>query len=379
MRAASSRSSERARLRARPRRSHDSSYTVWVTSPDDTPDSRPRFAARFEDRIHRRQARRAIKRGKRPSVIPYIGYGTVGWVRVLGRVLYLRPDTSEHSRFRPDVEEVSRVRGWRTFTSVYVPYQRVQVLVDGVPVTEVMADRGGVIDAIVPVALEPGWHTVTMQTEEGEAAHAPVKIVDPQARLGVISDVDDTILITALPKPFVAAWNSFVLDENARRATPGMPVLLDHLASAHSSAPVVYLSTGAWNAAPALSRFLARNLYPMGPLLLTDWGPTHDRWFRSGKEHKWRELRRLAREFPEVRWILIGDDGQHDETLYREFASEHPDKVAAVAIRQLSVGQAVLAGGRSKASLHHEASGVPWVYGPDGATLSEELGKLGLL
>ena len=354
-------------------------YTGSVTSPDDLPDSRPRFAARFEDRFHRRRAKRAIKRGKTPSVIPYIGYGTTEWVRVLGRVLYLRPDTSEHSRFRPDVEEVSRVRGWRTFTSLYVPYQRVSVIVDGEAVAEVVADRGGVVDSIVPIKLPAGWHTITLQVSDGEAAHAPVKIMDPSATLGVLSDVDDTILITALPKPFVAAWNSFVLDENARRATPGMPVLYDRLTTTHPGSPFVYLSTGAWNAAPALSRFLARNLYPMGPLLLTDWGPTHDRWFRSGREHKQRELKRLAREFPAVRWILIGDDGQHDEALYHEFAIEHPGNVAAVAIRQLSVGQAVLAGGRSKARLHHDESGIPWVYGPDGATLSEELRKLGLL
>ena len=55
---------------------------------------------------------------------------------------------------------------------------------------------------------------------------------------------------------------------------------------AHPGAPVIYLSTGAWNVAPTLTRFLSRNLYPAGPLLLTDWGPTHDRWFRSGREHK---------------------------------------------------------------------------------------------
>ena len=348
-------------------------------TPRELPDDRPQFAARIEDRIHRFRAKRAVAKGKVPSVIPYIGYGTTRSIRVLGRVLYLRPESREHTRFRPDVAEVSRVRGWRTFTSLAVPNQRVRVSIDGEPVTEVIADRGGVIDAQVAVALEPGWHTVTLTTDHAEAAHAPVIVVNPDATVGVISDVDDTILITALPKPFVAAWNSFVLDEHARSATPGMAVMLDHFVVHHPGAPVIYLSTGAWNAAPALSRFLSRNLYPMGPLLLTDWGPTHDRWFRSGKEHKRRELRRVTAEFPHIKWLLIGDDGQHDETLYHEFASEYPERVAAVAIRQLSVGEAVLAGGRSKARLHKTTSGVPWVYGPDGATLREELAKIGLL
>lgn len=279
--------------------------------------------------------------------------------------------------------QVARVRGWRSFTSVHVPHHPVSVLIDGKPVTEVASDRGGVIDHVIPVNLSPGWHTITLQAGgpggASGSADAPVYIVDPEARFGLLSDVDDTILNTALPKPFVAAWNSFVVDEHARTSTPGMPVLYDHLLAEHPGSPVIYLSTGAWNVAPALSRFLERNLYPMGSLLLTDWGPTTDRWFRSGKEHKLRELDRLAKEFPNIKWVLVGDDGQHDEELYQRFATAHPQNVAAVAIRQLSVGQAVLAGGRSKARLHRTVSGVPWVYGPDGAVLREEFRKLGLV
>lgn len=318
-------------------------------------------------------------------MIPYIGYGTTAWVRVLGRVLYLQNPAPQHGpvddepSLAPLVDQVSRVRGWRSFTSVHVPHHPVRVLIDGKPVTELKSDRGGVIDHVIDVTLPPGWHTITLQTDKGASADAPIFIADPRARFGLISDVDDTILNTALPRPLVAAWNSFVVDEHARTSTPGMPVLYDHLLAKHPGSPVIYLSTGAWNVAPALSRFLERNLYPMGTLLLTDWGPTTERWFRSGKEHKTRELERLAKDFPDIKWVLVGDDGQHDEELYQQFATAHPDSVAAVAIRQLSVGQAVLAGGRSKARLRRSVSGVPWVYGPDGATLHRELRALGLL
>lgn len=333
--------------------------------------------------MHRRREARALSRGKVPGVIPYIGYGSMDWVRVLGRVLYLSPELANQSAsgggLGENVRQVSRVRGWRSFTSLHVPHHPVRVLIDGAPVTEIVSDRGGVIDSIVPVKLQPGWHTVTLQAVGSQSVDAPVFVADPAARFGIISDVDDTILNTALPKPLRAAWNSFVLDEHARTSTPGMPVLYDHLISTHPGAPVIYLSTGAWNVAPALSRFMQRNLYPVGPLLLTDWGPTTDRWFRSGTEHKLRELDRIAREFPEISWLLIGDDGQHDEHLYHEFAIKHPQNVSAIAIRQLSVGQAVLAGGRSKARVNEDVSGVTWVYGPDGATLRSELQKIGLL
>jgi phosphatidate phosphatase APP1 len=202
-----------------------------------------------------------------------------------------------------------------------------------------------------------------------------VFVVDEDVDFGMVSDIDDTVMVTALPRPFLAAWNTFVLDEHARTPVAGMAVLYERLTRAHHGIPVIYLSTGAWNVAATLARFLGRNLYPRGTLLLTDWGPTHDRWFRSGPEHKRSSLKRLATEFPDMKWLLIGDDGQHDPELYAEFAEAHPDKVAAVAIRQLTRGQAVLAGGRSDAEPH--GGNVPWVYAPDGAGLSNRLAELG--
>lgn len=340
------------------------------------PDRRPLMIARLDDWVQVKRAKRAVKRGKIPTVIPYISYGTSEWIRVLGRVLYLKPDVAHTWSVRPDLQQAQRARGWRSFTSVHVADYTVRVIVDGEDVGEITSDRGGVIDLVVPVSLSPGWHKVRLSTDQNDGSEGLVRVVDKAARFGVISDVDDTVMITALPKPFVAAWNSFVVNEQARTATPGMAVLLDHQVNSHPGSPIIYLSTGAWNVAPALNRFLSRNLYPTGPLLLTDWGPTTDRWFRSGREHKQRELRRLVHEFPNIKWLLIGDDGQHDEDLFHEFSTNFPDHVAAVAIRQLSTGEAVLAGGRSKAELHKSVSGVPWVYGPDGSTISHELAQL---
>jgi phosphatidate phosphatase APP1 len=320
--------------------------------------------------MHDLRERIARRRGHTPTVIPYAGYGASGWVRVLCRVLLTKPSTGDDVRYK-------KIRGWRSFTSVPVNDIAVTIVIGQVE-QRVVADRGGVVDSVLEVDLEPGWHTITIRTDETESVEAPVFIVDPAVTMGVISDVDDTVMVTALPRPFLAAWNTFVLDEHARRPVPGMAVLYERLTRAHPGTPVFYVSTGAWNVAPTLTRFLSRNLYPPGPLLHTDWGPPHDRWFRSGRDHKVDTLKRLAREFPDVRWLLVGDDGQHDEEIYGQFAVTHPRNVEAVAIRQLSNSEAVLAGGRSK-SEGQPPHTAPWVYAPDGAGLAERLDDAGLL
>ncbi|WP_433862308.1 App1 family protein [Streptomyces sp. L7] len=336
-------------------------------------------AARIEDAFHEFRARRARKHGFLATVVPYTGYGSPTWVRILGRVVLAKEPRPGSRAERKHRKREESIRGWRSFISVPVGDVAVTVQVDGAHHV-VRPDRGGVIDTVLPVQLAPGWHTVKLTTPESPRVfEAPVYIVDPKATFGIISDVDDTVMVTALPRPLLAAWNTFVLDEHARVPTPGMAVLLERLSAAHPGAPVIYLSTGAWNVAPTLTRFLSRNLLPAGPLLLTDWGPTHDRFFRSGREHKRVSLARLADEFPGLKWLLIGDDGQHDEGLYSDFAREHPGNVAGVAIRQLSNSEAVLAGGRSKAEKHSEISGAPWMYAPDGAGLSDQLKEHDLL
>ena len=339
--------------------------------------------ARLEYRFHAWREKRARKRGLTPTVMPFPGYGGTGWARVLGRVLIVPPrKLPRRARKRgngaePREIEHFSIRGWRSFVSVPVPRADVTIEANG-ETHVVRADRGGVVDARIPLALEPGWQTLRMSVEGSAPVEARIFVVGDDVTFGVVSDIDDTVMVTALPRPFIAAWNTFVLDEHARQPVPGMAVLLERLALHHPGAPVIYLSTGAWNVAPTLSRFLSRHLFPKGAMLLTDWGPTHDRMFRSGRAHKEENLRRLAGEFPHLKWLLVGDDGQHDDPIYTEFTTEHPGSVAAVAIRRLSRAEAVLAGGRTTVD-EHRAADVLWVTGDDGAELLERLADVGVL
>jgi phosphatidate phosphatase APP1 len=327
------------------------------------PAMRMHRAAIVEDALHEIVERRLRHRGWQPVITAYTGYGAPGWARVMCRVVLTRGTGSRR--------KLDKARGWRSFMSSPVSNAVVRIQI-GDSVTETRTDRSGYVDCRVSGELAPGWDKARLFADGAEPVDAPLRVIGPETRFGVISDIDDTVMVTALPRPLLAAWNTFVLDEHARMAVPGMAVLYERLISANAGAPVFYLSTGAWNVAPTLTRFLSRHLYPAGPLLLTDWGPTPDRWFRSGQEHKRNTLRRLAGEFPHVRWLLIGDDGQHDQEVYSEFAHAHPENVAAVAIRRLSPTQAVLAGAIPGPAGTPEAvgsGGKTWFSAPDGAGL----------
>ncbi|WP_426997013.1 App1 family protein [Pseudarthrobacter sp. N5] len=336
-----------------------------------------RFAHKVSDSVNAVRLKLAGRWNFAPQTIAYQGYGSTQWVRVLGRVLLTSKPVPGSRAERAASNGNQNVRGWRAFTSVPIRNPDVEIRIGNV-VTHVRADRGGLVDTVVKVSLLPGRHTAVLRAEGTDPVETTIQVVDPDVRFGVVSDIDDTVMVTALPRPFLALWNTFVLSERARMATPGMAVLLDRLTIKHPDAPVIYLSTGPWNAAPTLARFLTRNMYPSGALLLTDWGLTQDRWFRSGQEHKLQNLERLAMEFPDIQWLLVGDNGQHDEDIYSSFAQDHTDRVAAIAIRQLSVSESVLAGGHSDDG-DHSSSSVPWIYSTDGAGMATRLSELAIL
>ena len=378
-----------------------------------------------------------------PGIVGFGGHGSTRRARILGRVLMER--TADQRSW------LAERRGWRQFFDAQVPRQPVLVTV-GCQRRITFADRGGYIDLTVEGhGLTPGWHDAWMQVlhegdlhtlgiGEGESltthdalrlsgqtghgsqrirAGKPVcvslRIAGDNEKYGVVSDIDDTVMVTMLPRLVTAAKHSFVDRVSSREAVPGMAGFLTCLAdmahrqaSAHSHAPhpqtkdkhtpvistestipqtsvdsqhealhapLIYLSTGAWNVVPALRDFLDRLNYPRGGFLMTDFGPSNTGWFRSGFEHKRRELRRLARMFPSMKWYLVGDDGQRDPEIYAEFAREHPENVAGIAIRSLSEIEQFMSHGTFEClypdALRTVPSSIPVWFGSDGDALGE--------
>ncbi|MDY6049953.1 MAG: phosphatase domain-containing protein [Corynebacterium sp.] len=320
-----------------------------------------------EDKINRVGVRRKAEAGWIPTVTGFVGYGTPTKAHILARVLMADP--TEQKAENPWAEAE---RGWRQFFTVQVGDFPVTVTC-GSKTVSTHTDPNGYVDVVVyGHGLNPGTHEVLIAAGDSEPVAATVLIVEPTATHGIICDIDDTVMVTSLPRAVLAAWNSWIRKTNTRQPVAGMAEFLHHIQDLHPGTPIVYLSTGAWNTYDTLTLFLEHHGFPTGPLLLTDWGPTPTGLFRNGKEHKRVEMRNLFLEFPEVSWYLVGDNGQHDPLIYGEAMNEFPERIAGVAIRELSPGEHLLSHGTMRTLAvpdlsYHRA--VPVWYGRDGYEL----------
>nr|WP_120492587.1 phosphatase domain-containing protein [Corynebacterium lactis] len=342
-----------------------------------------------ESKINAFNTARSRNAGWVPTAIGYTGYGNAEQLRVFARVLMRSPDQPPRT---------AAARGFRQFFTIQVGGHPVRVSV-GKQTIEAVTDDNGYVEALVrDHGLAPGWHEVTIEAVGGaESTTADVLILDPAAKVGIVSDIDDTVMVTMLPRAMIAAYNSWFLRTDARKAVPGFSEFYAALRrrhagqssrSAHSgqasqpaadldqTTPVFYLSTGAWNTFETLRSFLRANRLPRGPLLLTDWGPTPTGLFRSGQEHKRVQLRNLFIDFPDIKWFLVGDDGQHDPLIYGQIAAEHPDRVAGIAIRNLTPSEHILSHGTTFPIDRLERTHVPFIEGADGFELLSQAGEL---
>lgn len=309
-----------------------------------------RLAALVDDRVGVGWQAVKVRLGLlRPvEAVCYRGYGAAGRLWLRGRVLERQGIV--HAT-RSDTVWQNLANMWRRFTSDEVRGARLVVRHDGRTVRTVTDGEGFFDVSIVPasaVPVERLWHPVEVTVTGPLARHqSPPRtvgrvVVPPtHAALGVISDIDDTVVRTGLTSPLLMTA-SIVLLNNAHTRSPFSGVAAFYRAlqqGAHGAGgnPVFYVSSSPWNLYDLLVQFLDVHGIPAGPLFLTDWG-IDDRAFVTGGhgEHKLARIEALLATYPDLPFVLVGDSGQQDPEVYRQVVREHPGRVAAIYIRDVT-------------------------------------------
>lgn len=231
---------------------------------------------------------------------------------------------------------------WRLFETDELPSVDVELRLDlpgETRIALVQTNDEGFFAARFKPALPVGRFEVSARlTEpvvETEWVSAPV-IIHPSAEgLGVISDVDDTVLDTGVTRKLELIQKILLSTPEHLATFPGTAELFQRFEG--MGLPLVFVSGSPVNLEPRLREFMRLRGFPSAPMLLKDLGVAKDADALLDHEgYKLRRIREVFEQFPKRRFLLLGDSGEHDPEIYARVRKENPERVAGVFIHRVT-------------------------------------------
>jgi hypothetical protein len=187
-----------------------------------------------------------------------------------------------------------------------------------------------------------------LERDAGPTSAIPVSLVDadgedfgaashvhfvPRRGVTIVSDIDDTVKETHVHQRHTMLVNTFLREFVP---VPGIAELYRRWEQA--GAVFHYVSSSPWQLFTPLAKHFAEVGLPNGSF--------HLRAFRL-RDHMLRRIffgrrpvkavviRNLMLRYPQRRFVLVGDSGEHDPEIYGALARKFPQQVAAIYIRQV--------------------------------------------
>jgi phosphatidate phosphatase APP1 len=189
-------------------------------------------------------------------------------------------------------------------------------------------------------AGDPGSRWLPYDAEAGEeelvaaadCGAGRIHLIEGQG-FSVISDIDDTVKVSNVADRRELLRNTLLREF---RAVPGMAAAYRRWEAA--GAAFHYVSASPWQLSTCLCDFLGSASLPAGSM--------HLKLFRlkdstplgrltARKRSKRRAIEQIMADFPDRRFLLVGDSGERDPEVYAAVARRRPDQVAGVLIRRV--------------------------------------------
>lgn len=284
------------------------------------------------------------------QIVPYLGFGN-------GKSLYLKGRVLKNHRIAAPRDRDS---AWRNLLDAYRRFETdelpgVQVELqwnDSLHITA--TDDEGFFTfeleyvSAVPPAQAGFRHTaplrlITQLTPEPVTATAEILVPPADARFGIISDIDDTVLVSDATHLLRMAKLAFLHSFRTRLPFEGVSKFYQALQQGTGKDvfnPIFYVSSSPWNLYSLLTDFFSLQQIPVGPLMLKDLGISRTHGVGTPHlAHKLAQIERIMQMYPQLPFIFLGDSGQRDPEIYAQAARDYPGRVLAAYIRDVSGDQ----------------------------------------
>lgn len=192
--------------------------------------------------------------------------------------------------------------------------------------------------------LDSGWHKYAVSCRlNGRGIIEQGELLKPfKSKLGIISDIDDTFLISHTNNIFKKLYVILTKNINNRMIFDDVVPHYQALSRAGQEKEgafnsFFFVSSSEWNLYEFILQFSRNHELPkaiiklkkiktgIADFLFTGSG-THD--------HKFDKIKDIISFYPQLEYVLMGDDSQHDPFLYERICKVFPRNIKAIYIRK---------------------------------------------
>ncbi|KAK0622836.1 hypothetical protein B0T14DRAFT_407184, partial [Immersiella caudata] len=174
---------------------------------------------------------------------------------------------------------------------------------------------------------------VRVLANENVSCVQPIQIIEPWG-VSLISDIDDTIKRSNIALGAREIFRNTFIRELTDLTVEGVREWYHALSD--MGVKIHYCSNSPWQLFPVLATYFVTAGLPSGSIHLKHYSGMLQGIFEPVAERKKGTLERILRDFPERKFLLVGDSGEADLEVYTELAAANPGRILAVFIRDVT-------------------------------------------
>ena len=197
--------------------------------------------------------------------------------------------------------------------------------------------------------LESGWHPYEVSCKIYDFGIVNCgEILKPfESKLGIISDIDDTFLISYSNSFFRKLYVLLLRNVNSRKIFEDVVHHYKALSIAGQTDEKAfnsffYVSSSEWNLYEFVDTFAQLHELPKAVYKLKKIKTGISDFLFTGRgshDHKFEKIKDIMSFYPQLDYVLLGDDSQHDPSIYERICKIFPMNIKAVYIRQTASKQ----------------------------------------
>ncbi|WKN31549.1 DUF2183 domain-containing protein [Porifericola rhodea] len=284
----------------------------------------------------------------KPIIQPYRGYGNHYQFFIKGRVI---EDTGLSQPEESDSLWQNLLAMIKRYSSSGISEVEVYAEFNGETKKYVTDDDGFfIVNQVVPqgVINDEDWQPIRFYIKRNDRIYTEsvgeILLTRKKAQFGVITDIDDTLLISHATN--MRKKLRLMLFKNAKTRLPFDGVAAFYCALEKGTQnndeknfnPFFYVSSSEWNLYDLLTDFCLHHDLPKGPFLLREVKVSLKKIWKAGggnHNHKLDKIRHILNLHEEREFILIGDSGQHDAEIYSQIVKEYAERINTIYIRDV--------------------------------------------